>query len=160
MLKAKYHVYDSAVLDAPLEEVWPVVRDMMQLLPLVFGDGVKDYHWLEGGSAETIPARFRFTLHPSGATATEEVSARSEVDHSVTYRMLGAAVGIEGYVATYRLFRVTNEPGKTFIEWPREFSVAPGGDPDKVVPFIAGLTANEAAAVKAHFAKRGGAASR
>ena len=65
MLKAKYHVYDSAVLDAPIEEVWALVRDMVTLLPLVFGDGVKDYRWVEGGSAEKIPSRFQFTLLPS-----------------------------------------------------------------------------------------------
>lgn len=154
MLEAKYHIYDSAVLDAPIDEVWKVMRDMMALLPLVFGDGVSDYHWVDGGSGEKIPSRFAFTLRPSGATALEEVVARSEADHSVTYRMIGQAVGIEGYVATYRLRPITNEPGKTFLEWPREFSVVSGQDPAQIAPFIAGLGAKEVAALKAHFAKR------
>lgn len=154
MLKAKYHVYDSVVLDAPIEVVWAEIRDIINVLPIVFGDGVKDHHWIDGGSAEKIPSRFEFTLAPSGAKATEEVVARSEVDHSVTYRMIGQAVGVEGYVATYRLRPITNEPGKTFLEWPREFSVAPGEDPEKIVPFIAGLTASEVAALKTYFARR------
>jgi hypothetical protein len=154
MLKAKYHVYDSVVIDAPIEEVWAVIRDIVQLLPICFGDGVKDYHWVDGGSPEKIPSRFEFTLHPSGAKAVEEVVGRSEVERSLTYRMVGQAVGIEGYIATYSLKRITNEPGKTFLEWPREFSVLPGEDAEKTSAFIAGLTANEVAAVKDYFARR------
>jgi len=151
MSSAKYSVYDSAILDAPLEVVWPVVRDIVRLLPIVFGDTVKDYHWVDGGSADKIPSRFTFTLVATGDSPLEEVSGRSEIDHSVTYRMIGQAAGLEGYVATYRLRPITNEPGKTFIEWPREFGLAPGADPAKVVPFITSLTAQEVAALKKHF---------
>ncbi len=154
MPAAKYHVYDSAVLDAPVEEVWPVVRDILRVLPIVFGDAVKDAHWVDGGSAEKIPSRFQFTLQPSGETALEEVCGRSESDHSVTYRMIGQAVGVEGYIATYRLRPITNEPGKTFIDWVRDFAVAPGHDPAKVAPFLASLTAQETVALKKHFSKR------
>ena len=118
-----------------------------------YSDAVKDAHWVDGGSAEKIPSRFRFTLAATGETPLEEVSGRDEVDHSVTYRMLGQAVGIEGYVATYRLRPVTNEPGKTFIEWPREFGVAPGGDPAKVVPFLASLASQEVATLKGYFGR-------
>ncbi len=151
MPAAKYHVYDSAVLDAPIEEAWPVLRDILRVLPIVFGDAVKDAHWVEGGSAEKIPSRFQFTLHPSGETALEEVCGRSETDHCVTYRMIGQAVGIEGYLATYRLRPITSEPGKTFLEWPREFSVIAGQDPAKVVPFVTALAAQEVVALKKHF---------
>jgi hypothetical protein len=151
MPAAKYHVYDSAVLDAPIEEAWPVLRDILRVLPIVFGDAVKDAHWVEGGSAEKIPSRFQFTLHPSGETALEEVCGRSETDHCVTYRMIGQAVGIEGYLATYRLRPITSEPGKTFLEWPREFSVIAGQDPAKVVPVVTALAAQEVVALKKHF---------
>ena len=68
--------------------------------------------------------------------------------------MIGQAVGIEGYIATYRLRPVTNEPGKTFLEWPRELAVAPGQNPDEVVPFITSLASKEVAEVKRHFASR------
>ncbi len=151
MLEAKYRVYDSAVLDAPIHEVWPVLRDIVRLLPLVFGDAVRDYRWVEGGSAEKIPSRFQFTLQPGGETVLEEVSGRSETEHCVTYRMIGQAVGITGYVATYQLRPITSEPGKTFLDWTREFAIAPGNDPAKVAPFIASLTAQEVAALKKHF---------
>ncbi|WP_224368931.1 SRPBCC family protein [Hyalangium versicolor] len=154
MLEAKYRVYDSAVLDAPIEEVWPVVRDLVRLLPLVFGEAVKGHGWVEGGSAENIPSRFQFTLQPSGETILEEVVGRSETEHSVTYRMIGQAVGITGYIATYQLRPITSEPGKTFLDWVRDFAVAPGNDPAKVAPFLAGLTAQEVVALKKHFAQR------
>jgi hypothetical protein len=154
MLEAKYRVYDSAILDAPIEEVWPVVRDLMRVLPLVFGEAVKDYRWVDGGSTEKIPSRFQFTLQPAGETVLEEVVARSETDHSVTYRMIGQAVGITGYIATYQLRPITSEPGKSFLDWVRDFAVAPGHDPAKVAPFIAGLTAQEVATLKKHFSQR------
>jgi Polyketide cyclase / dehydrase and lipid transport len=154
MLEAKFRVYDSAVLDAPIEEVWLVVRDIIRLLPVVFGEAVKDYRWVDGGSAEKIPSRFQFTFHATGETVLEEVVGRSETDHSVTYRMIGQAVGVTGYIATYQLRSVTTEPGKTFLDWVRDFGVAPGHDPAKVAPFLASLTAQEALALKKHFARR------
>lgn len=154
MSQARYHVYDSAVLDAPVETVWEVIRDIVHLLPIVFGDAVKDYRWVDGGSADKVPSRFQFTLAASGETALEEVVARSEVERSLTYRMLGQVVGIEGYVATYTLKRITHTPGKTFIDWPREFSVVAGQDPAEVVPAIAALTAQEVAALEKYFRGR------
>ncbi|WP_437718395.1 SRPBCC family protein [Sorangium sp. So ce448] len=154
MLAARYHVYDSAVLDVPIEEAWRELRDIVALLPIVFGDGVKDYRYVDGGSAEKIPSRFEFTLHPSGDRAVEEVVARSEAEHSLTYRLLGQVLGIEGYTATYRLRRITTEPSKTFVEWPREFGVAAGHDPAAVVPSIAALSAKEIMTIKEYFAKR------
>lgn len=159
MSEARYHVYDSAVLDAPIEEVWQEIRDMVKLLPIVFGAAIKDYAYVDGSSVEKVPSRFVFTLHPSNEKGMEEVVARSELDHSVTYRMLGEVVGLEGYVATYRLRRITSEPGKTFVEWPREFGVARGHDPAKVVPFLTSLTAQQLVALKEHFARRAPAAS-
>jgi len=154
MLEAKYRVYDSAVLDVPLEEAWPILRDILRVLPIVFGDGVKDFKWVDGGSAEKIPSRFQFTLQATGETVLEEVSGRSESEHSVTYRMIGQAVGITGYIATYQLRPVTSEPGKTFVDWERDFAVAPGNDPEKVAPFLASLAAQEMVALKKHFSKR------
>ncbi|WP_437746936.1 SRPBCC family protein [Sorangium sp. So ce1504] len=153
MIEARYHVYDSAVLDAPIEEVWQEVRDITKLIPVVFGDNVKEYGYVEGGSAEKVPSRFAFTL-VSGESSLEEVVARSETEHTVTYRLYGQLFGIERYTGTYRLRRITTEPGKTFLEFPREFGVAAGHDPAQVVPTIAALTAKEVAAIKAYFAKR------
>lgn len=154
MSKPIYQVYDSAVLDAPIEEVWGVLRDIMKLLPVLFGKALQGHQWVDGGSAERIPSRFQLAVQPSGETALHEVVARSEIDHSLTYRNIGGAMGLERYVSTFRLRPVTSEPGKTFIEWPREFGVAAGQDATKLVPFIAAVSAKEVATLKEHFSRR------
>jgi hypothetical protein len=154
MHEARFRVYDSAVLNAPIEKVWPVLRDVVSLLPLTFGNAIRDYGWVKGGSAEKIPSRLKFTFQDSGETVLLDVIARSETDHSVTYQLVGQAVGITNYSATYQLRPVTTEPGKTFLDWVRDFGVVPGNDPAKVAPFMASLTEKETRALKKHFGKR------
>lgn len=149
---AKYSLYDSVILDAPLEKVWHEVRDMSKLVAIAFGDGSKDFTWVDGGSAQKVPARYEVTLVPSGQKLLDEVIGRSESDHSVTYRSIIGGT-LEGYVATYRLRPVTNEPGKTFLEWPREFGIAPGGDPAVILPMMIKTTAGHVAALKTYFAR-------
>ncbi len=150
-LAPKYTVYHSAVLDADPDAVWAEVRDMMQLLEIVFGDGVEKTRWVGGGSADKVPSLFEFTLLPNHDLAEEEVIGRSERDRSLTYRSVAQVLHIVDYVATYRVLPVTNEPGRSFIEWSREFRVVEGAPPD----FLASLEAlfeQEIASVKAHFA--------
>ncbi|WP_224241273.1 SRPBCC family protein [Hyalangium gracile] len=153
MLEATYRVRDSAVLDAPIDEVWPIVRDIVRLVPLVFGEGFEACHWVEGCSAEQVPARYEVKSRSSG-TSVLEVVGRSETEYFVTYRLVGQALGITGYIATYQLRPITTEPDRTFLDWARQFAVAPGNDPAKVVPAMASSTAKEALALKKHFSKR------
>jgi len=149
---AKYPVYNSVILDAPLEKVWQELRDMSKLIAIAFGDGIKDFMWVDGGSPEKVPSRYELTLVPSGQKIVDEVIGRSESDHSVTYRSIIGGM-LEGYVATYRLRPVTNEPGQTFLEWPREFGITQGGDPAVILPIMAETTAGHVAALKKHFAR-------
>jgi hypothetical protein len=144
-------VYHSSVLDADPDTVWSEVRDMMQVLPMVFGDAIENAHWVDGGSADKVPSRFEFTLLPGGDVALEEVVGRSESTRSLTYRSVGQVLSIVDYLATYRVLAVTNEPGRSFIEWSREFRVVEGADPE-FLPFLEGLIAQEIDTVKAHFA--------
>lgn len=150
-LQPKFSVYHSAVLDADPDAVWTEVRDMMRLLKIVFGAGVENAHWVGRASAETVPARFDFTLLPNHDLAQEEVVARSEVERSLTYRSVAQVLSIVDYVATYRVRPVTNEPGRSFIDWSREFRVVDGADPE-FLPSIEALFDQEIASVKSHFA--------
>ncbi|GAB2967126.1 SRPBCC family protein [Saccharothrix stipae] len=150
-LLPKYSVYHSAVLDADADEVWGQVRDMMVLLDIVFGDGVENAHWTHGGSVKKVPSSFEFTLLPNHDLAREEVVGRSETDRSLTYRSVAQVLFIVDYVATYRVRPVTDEPGRSFIDWQREFRVVPGV-PDGSVADLEALFAQEIASVKAHFA--------
>ena len=150
-LEPKYTVYHSAVLNADPDTVWAQVRDMMQLLDIVFGDGIEKTKWVSGGSADKVPSLFEFTLLPNHDLAKEEVIGRSEHDRSLTYRSVAQVLSIVDYVATYRVLPVTNEPSRSFIEWSREFRVVEGAPAD----FLASLEAlfeQEIASVKAHFA--------
>lgn len=152
MLQAKFRIYDSTILDAPIEEVWPFVRDLVGMLPVLFGDGITDYRWLEGGSAEKVPSKFQFKLVATGETVVEVVVARSELDHSLTYRMIGQAVGITDNVATYQLRPiVTGKHEQTFIDWVREFAVVPGRDPQETAANFQAITKEETLALQRHF---------
>jgi Polyketide cyclase / dehydrase and lipid transport len=152
-LRPKYTVYHSAVLEADPDVVWAQVRDMMQLLKIVFGGGVEKAHWVGRASAEQVPALFEFTLLPNHDLAQEEVVGRSEHDRSLTYRSVAQVLSIVDYVATYRVSPVTNEPGRSFIEWSREFRVVDGAPPD-FLPSLEALFDQEIASIKAHFASQ------
>jgi hypothetical protein len=147
----KHTVYHSAVLDAGPDEVWAVVRDIVALVKIIFGDGVKDVHWLGRSSVDHVPATFEFTLLPGGDVATEEVAGRDEVSRSLTYRSIGQVLSIYDYVATYRVLPVTNDHGRSFIEWSREFKVTDDADPG-FLPMLLQMIEQEIDTVQAHFA--------
>ncbi|MGH3929712.1 MAG: SRPBCC family protein [Pseudonocardiaceae bacterium] len=151
MLNPKYTVYHSSVLDAAPETVWAEVRDIIQMLDIVFGNNIKNPHWVKGGSAQKVPSMFEFTLLPGGDVVREEVIGRAEHERSLTYRSIGQVLSIVDYVATYRVLPVTNDPACSFIEWSREFRVVEDADPE-FLPFLEGLIDQEIDAVKAHFA--------
>lgn len=153
-LEPKYSVYHSTVLDAAPSVVWEQVRDMMRLLEIVFGEGIENAHWVDGGSAKKVPSRFEFTLLPNHDVAREEVSGRSEIDRSLTYRSIAQVLSIVDYVATYRVLPVTTDPTRSFIEWSREFRVVPGAPPD-FLPALEGLFEQEIDSVRKYFAAQG-----
>jgi hypothetical protein len=132
--------------------VWTVVRDILALVNLVFEHGVKDAHWVNGGSVDQVPATFQFTLMPGDNLVTEEVVARDEVQRSLTFRTVGQALSLYDYVATYRVLPVTNVRHTSFMEWSREFKVVDGADPD-FLPTILQMIKQETDTVQAYFAK-------
>jgi polyketide cyclase/dehydrase/lipid transport protein len=150
MTEPKHHVYHSAVLDADVDTVWPVMRDILQVVEISFGSAVKNVKWKQGSSVAKVPAQYRFTLLPPGDVINEEVVARSEHERSLTYRTIGQALSLVDYVATYRVLPVTND-GRSFLEWSREFRVVEDAEPDFLDGFLT-LLEQEIAAVKAHFA--------
>ena len=150
MTGPKHHVYHSAVLDADLDTVWTVMRDILQVVEISFGSAVKNVKWKQGSSVAKVPAQYRFTLLPAGDVINEEVVARSEHERSLTYRTIGQALSLVDYVATYHVLPVTND-GRSFLEWSREFRVVEDAEPDFLDTFLT-LLEQEIAAVKEHFA--------
>jgi len=131
-LKSKHSMHHSAVLDADPDTVWADVRDVVKMVKILFGDTVKDVRWTEDGAPERVPSRYDFTLLPTEDVVEQEIAGRDEVTRSLTYRTVGRALCIYDYVATYRVRPVTVDPGRSFLEYSRTFSVTDDADPELV----------------------------
>ena len=112
----------SAVIDAPIERVWAVLRDFNSHTawhPVVAESEI------EGGErADQVGCVRRFTLR-DGNRIREQLLALSDRDHVSTYCILDATVPLRRYVATVQLKRVTDGE-RTFWHWQSTFDAPPG----------------------------------
>jgi NADPH2:quinone reductase len=107
----------STIVDAPIAEVWRVLRDF---------NGHDRWHpavatsAIEGGEpVDSIGSVRRFRLS-DGSELREQLLALSDRDFSFSYCILEAPIPLMGYVATVRLKPVT-DGDRTFWEWRSEF---------------------------------------
>ncbi|HYF62186.1 MAG TPA: SRPBCC family protein [Herpetosiphonaceae bacterium] len=152
MSNAYHRHVTSTVLEAPIEAVWAVVRDILKVVEIVIGDAAHGLRWTHGASAEHVPARFQFKL-ADGSVAHEEVTARSETEHSIEYRANGVVLTMAEYAAAIRLQPVTLPAGQTFVTYERTFSFIPGVDHADALAMITGIMDNEMVALRQYFAK-------
>jgi hypothetical protein len=115
-------VDESAIIDAPLGEVWALIRDF---------NSHADWHpaiassEIEGGRAsDAIGAVRAFTL-TGGERLREELLALSDVGPSFSYRILTSDVPLLNYTAHVRLRAVTAS-ARTYWRWWSRFDVPPG----------------------------------
>src|SRR5216684_1262777 len=112
----------SAVIDAPIERVWAVLRDFNSHTawhPVVAESEI------EGGEpSDQVGCVRRFTLR-DGNHIREQLLALSDRDHISTYCILDASVPLRRYVATLQLKRVTDGE-RTFWHWQSTFDAPPG----------------------------------
>src|SRR5262245_3892470 len=112
----------SAVIDAPIERVWAVLRDFNSHTawhPVVAESEI------EGGErSDQVGCVRQFTLR-DGNKIREQLLALSDRDHVSTYCILDATVPLRRYVATVQLKRVTDGE-RTFWHWQSTFD-APRG---------------------------------
>ena len=112
----------SAIIDAPIERVWAVLRDFNSHTawhPVVAESEI------EGGErSDQIGCVRRFTLR-DGNRIREQLLALSDRDHVSTYCILDATVPLRRYVATVQLRRVT-DGDRTFWHWESTFDVPRG----------------------------------
>ena len=112
----------SAVIDAPIERVWTVLRDFNSHTawhPVVAESEI------EGGErSDQVGCVRRFTLR-DGNRVREQLLALSDRDHISTYCILDASVPLRRYVATVQLKRVTDGE-RTFWHWQSTFDTPPG----------------------------------
>jgi len=114
-------LYVSAVIDAPVEKVWKLVRDFNGL-PHWF-PGVTDSR-LEGSLGGDHVGCVRSFGLEGGGRMREQLLAFSDAEHVLTYKMLEAPVPMSSYRATVRLLPVT-DGDRTFAELKSEFVSAP-----------------------------------
>ncbi len=105
--------YRSAVIPAPVERVWSVVRDF---------DGMPLWHPAIASSEieDARPAAevgcVRHLSLPDGATIRERLVALDEPGRSCTYEILDGPFPIRSYRAVIRVAPITGS-GETFVEW-------------------------------------------
>ena len=112
----------SAVIDAPIDRVWAVLRDF---------NSHSAWHPAVGPStierdeaSDQVGCVREFTLK-DGKQIREQLLALSDRDHLSTYCILDATLPMRNYVATVQLKRVTDGE-RTFWHWESTFNVPRG----------------------------------
>ena len=112
--------YASIVLNAPVKTVWSLVRNFNGLpgwAPAVAKSEIEN-----GLDAATVGCIRSFHLH-DGSHIRERLLALDDTNYSLTYNFEKPAFPVKNYIATLRLFPVT-QSGQTFAEWTATFDEA------------------------------------
>src|SRR6267142_495633 len=112
----------SAVIDAPIERVWAVLRDFNSHSawhPAVGPSAIEN-----GEPPDQVGCVRDFTLK-DGHHIREQLLALSDRDYVSTYCILDATLPMRNYVATVQLKRVT-DGDRTFWQWESTFDVPRG----------------------------------
>lgn len=112
----------SAIIDAPIERVWAVLRDFNSHAawhPAVAESAIEN-----GEPSDQVGCVRSFTLK-DGNHIREQLLALSDADHVSTYCILDATLPMRRYVATVQLKRVT-DGDRTFWHWQSTFDVPRG----------------------------------
>ncbi len=121
-------VFVSSIVGAPVAQVWSVVRDFNGLpgwLPAAAESRIE-----QGARPDQIGCIRNFTLK-DGGRIRERLLALSDYDFSMTYAILESPMGVEDYVATLRLFPVT-DGDRSYAEWSAEFRCPPAREAELV----------------------------
>ena len=112
----------SAVIDAPIERVWAVLRDFNSHSawhPAVGRSTIE-----RGEAPDQVGCVRDFSLK-DGHHIREQLLALSDRDHLSTYCIRDATLPMRNYVATVQLRRVT-DGDRTFWQWESTFDVPRG----------------------------------
>jgi NADPH:quinone reductase-like Zn-dependent oxidoreductase len=112
----------SAVIDAPIERVWSVLRDFNShdaWHPIIAESSIE-----HGEPSDQVGCVRTFTLK-DGNTVREQLLSLSDQEHSFTYCILDSTVPLRRYVAAVKLKRVTDGE-RTFWHWQSTFDAPPG----------------------------------
>ena len=113
--------YASIILKAPVEAVWSLVRDFNGLpgwAPAVAKSKIES-----GLDADVVGCVRSFHTH-DGGHIRERLLALDDANYTFTYNFEKLAFPVKNYVATLRLYPVT-QSDQTFAEWTATFDEAP-----------------------------------
>lgn len=112
----------SAVIDAPIEQVWAILRDFNS--HSAWHPAVGDSQIENNEACDQIGCVRNFYLK-DGNHIREQLLALSDEQFVSTYCILDATLPMKRYVATVRLSRVT-DGNRTFWHWQSSFDVPKG----------------------------------
>jgi hypothetical protein len=121
-------VFVSSVINAPAAKVWARIRDFNGLpawVPKVAESRIEN-----GEPSDKVGCIRAFTLR-NGDRLREQLLGLSDYEMFCTYSILESPMGVENYVATFRLTPITDQD-RTFIEWSAEFDCAAEKEQDLV----------------------------
>ena len=112
----------SAVIDAPIDRVWAVLRDFNS--HSAWHPAVGESRIERNEAADQVGCVRNFFLK-DGNHIREQLLALSDRDHISTYCILDATLPMRNYVATVQLKKVT-DGDRTFWHWESTFQVPKG----------------------------------
>ena len=113
----KINVIQSAVIDAPIDRVWAVLRDFNshdRWHPAVARSRMEN-----DVAGDVVGGVRRFSLS-DGAELREQLLSHSDREHTYTYCILDSPLPLFDYMATVRLKPVT-DGNQTFWDWRSQF---------------------------------------
>ncbi|MEM7422423.1 MAG: SRPBCC family protein [Pseudomonadota bacterium] len=121
-------VIRSTILDAPVDDLWAVIRDFNghdRWHPAVDVSNVE-----RSQPSDRIGCVRNFRLS-GGETLREQLLSLSDLEQSFSYCLLDTPVPLFNYVAHVRLFPIT-DGDRSFWEWESRFDTPPGRGPELV----------------------------
>jgi NADPH:quinone reductase-like Zn-dependent oxidoreductase len=112
----------SAVIDAPIDRVWAVLRDFNS--HSAWHPAVGESRIERNEPADQVGCVRNFFLK-DGNHIREQLLALSDLDHISTYCILDATLPMRNYVASLQLKRIT-DGDRTFWHWESTFDVPKG----------------------------------
>ena len=109
--------FASAVVEAPVEQVWEAVRDFNGLPawhPAIGSSEIED-----GGDPARVGCVRRLTL-ADGGEVRERLVGLDDVARSCTYEFVTSPFNVRSYRSTIQALPVTAS-GKTFVQWFADF---------------------------------------
>ncbi|WP_172597595.1 SRPBCC family protein [Sulfuriflexus mobilis] len=132
MQNVSVKIYVSAIINAPVEQVWNRVRSFCP----TWHPDVVDCH-IENDEGDTSVGCIRNFHVQDGGNVREQLLALTDVGRSYSYTIIESPMPVHGYVAELKLQPVT-EGGTTYAQWTADFE-CPAEERENLENLIQGI---------------------